>query len=100
MRRRHTAPRTRKELNRNPRRDSSRLSSVTTAIHLLKTFTEDDDELGISELAKRLDVAKSTVHRLAGTLLDEGLLQQNPENGRYSSGRRAVFARLARPLAP
>ncbi len=76
----------RKEINRNPRRDSTRLSSVATAIHLLKTFTEEDTELGISELAKRLSVAKSTVHRLAGTLLDEDLLQQNPENGRYSLG--------------
>ncbi len=76
----------RKEINRNPRRNSSRLSSVTTAIHLLKTFTEEDESLGISELAKRLNVAKSTVHRLAGALLDEGLLQQNPENGRYGLG--------------
>ncbi|MBT8409282.1 MAG: IclR family transcriptional regulator [Alphaproteobacteria bacterium] len=76
----------RKEINRNPRRNSSRLSSVTTAIHLLKTFTEEDQELGISEIAKRLDVAKSTVHRLAGALLEEGLLQQNPETGRYGLG--------------
>ena len=75
-----------KPVNRNPRRDSSRLSSVTTAIHLLKTFSHIDHELGISELAKQLGVAKSTVHRLAGTLLEEGLLQQNPENGRYSLG--------------
>jgi DNA-binding IclR family transcriptional regulator len=81
-----TRPATRKEVNRNPRRDSARLSSVTTAIHLLKTFTAEDDELGISELSKRLGVAKSTVHRLAGTLLEEGLLQQNPENGRYRLG--------------
>lgn len=81
------APRApRKEVNRNPRRNSSRLSSVTTAIHLLKAFTEEDHDLGISELAKRLNVAKSTVHRLAGALLDEGLLQQNPETGRYSLG--------------
>ncbi|MGB3407514.1 MAG: IclR family transcriptional regulator [Jannaschia sp.] len=76
----------RKEINRNPRRNSSRLSSVTTAIHLLKTFTEEDEALGISELAKRLKVAKSTVHRLAGALLDEGLLQQDPETGRYGLG--------------
>ena len=76
----------RKEINRNPRRNSSRLSSVTTAIHLMKTFTAEDQELGISELAKRLNVAKSTVHRLAGALLDEGLLQQSPETGRYSLG--------------
>jgi len=76
----------RKEINRNPRRNSSRLSSVTTAIHLLKTFTAEETDLGISELAKRLNVAKSTVHRLAGALLAEGLLQQNPETGRYSLG--------------
>ncbi len=76
----------RKEVNRNPRRNSSRLSSVTTAIHLLKAFTDEDHELGISELAKRLDVAKSTVHRLATALLGEGLLQQNPETGRYGLG--------------
>ncbi len=76
----------RKEINRNPRRNASRLSSVTTAIHLLKTFTEEDEALGISELAKRLSVAKSTVHRLAGALLDEGLLQQDPETGRYGLG--------------
>jgi len=81
-----TARKPRKEVNRNPRRNSTRLSSVTTAIHLLKTFTEDDEDLGISELAKRLNVAKSTVHRLAGALLDEGLLQQNPATGRYSLG--------------
>ena len=74
------------EPNRNPRRDSTRLSSVTTAIHLLKTFSVEDEDLGISELAKRLGVAKSTVHRLASALLDEGLLQQNPETGRYCLG--------------
>lgn len=74
------------EPNRNPRRDNKRLSSVTTAIHLLKTFSLEDQELGISELAKRLSVAKSTVHRLASALLDEGLLQQNPKSGRYRLG--------------
>lgn len=74
------------EQNRNPRRNGGRLSSVTTAIHLLKAFNLEDQELGISELALRLNVAKSTVHRLAVALLDEGLLQQNPENGRYRLG--------------
>lgn len=73
-------------VNRNPRRDSQRLSSVTTAIHLMKTFSEDEPELGISELAKRLGIAKSTVHRLATALLDESLLEQNPDNGRYRLG--------------
>jgi DNA-binding IclR family transcriptional regulator len=73
-------------VNRNPRRDSQRLSSVTTAIHLLKTFSEEEAEMGISELAKRLGIAKSTVHRLASALLDEGLLEQSADTGRYRLG--------------
>ncbi len=72
--------------NTNPRREGLRLSSVTTAIHLLKTFTLDEQELGISQIAQRLGIAKSTVHRLTSSLLEEGLLYQNPENKRYSLG--------------
>ena len=66
--------------------DTKRLSSVTTAIHLMKQFTTDHTEMGISELAARLGTAKSTTHRLATALLLEGLLEQNPDNGRYRLG--------------
>lgn len=64
----------------------TRLSSVATAIHLLKAFSEKDVEIGISALSKRLSVSKSTVHRLATTLVAEGLLEQNPETERYRLG--------------
>jgi DNA-binding IclR family transcriptional regulator len=63
-----------------------RLSSVGTAITLLKSFSEDEAELGVSNLARRLGVSKSTVHRLAMTLVSGGLLEQNPENGKYALG--------------
>jgi DNA-binding IclR family transcriptional regulator len=63
-----------------------RLSSVGSALRLLKAFSEDEVEIGISTLAKRLGVAKSTVHRLAVTLVAEGMLEQNSENGRYRLG--------------
>src|SRR6201996_3170887 len=63
-----------------------RLSSVTAAIRVLKVFSEEEPEIGISNLAKRLKLAKSTAHRLATTLLAEGLLEQNTENGRYRLG--------------
>src|ERR1700740_2184383 len=63
-----------------------RLSSVTAAIRLLKVFSEHEPEIGISNLAKRMGLAKSTVHRLATTLVAEGLLEQNEENGRYRLG--------------
>ena len=63
-----------------------RLSSVATAIRLLKAFSEDEVEIGISALARRLGLAKSTVHRLAVTLVSEGLLEQDRESGKYRLG--------------
>src|SRR6266852_4816793 len=72
--------------NTNGRGRRARLSSVATAIRLLKAFSEDDDELGISELSRRLGLAKSTVHRLAVTLVSEGLLEQDRDNGKYHLG--------------
>ena len=67
---------------------SGRLSSVASALLVLKTFGQGDaePELGISAIAKRLGLAKSTVHRLAVTLASEGFLEQNPETGRYRLG--------------
>ena len=62
------------------------LSSVGAALRLLKAFSAEEPELGISGLALRLGLAKSTVHRLAATLLAEGFLEQNPSNGRYRLG--------------
>lgn len=52
----------------------------------MKMFSDDEYEIGISELAKRLGLAKSTVHRLATTLFEAGVLDQNPENGKYKLG--------------
>jgi IclR family KDG regulon transcriptional repressor len=69
---------------RNP--DGSRLSSVASSIRLLKAFSEEQVEIGISDLAKRLGVAKSTVHRLAVTLVADGMLEQNPDTGKYRLG--------------
>src|SRR5260370_12978069 len=72
--------------NTNGRGRRARLSSVATAIRLLKAFSEDEVEIGISALARRLGLAKSTVHRLAVTLVSEGLLEQDRENGQYQLG--------------
>ncbi len=64
----------------------TRLSSVANSLRLIKTFSEDEYEIGISDLAKRLGLAKSTVHRLASTLLEQGMLEQNPADGKYRLG--------------
>lgn len=69
-----------------PSSGTGRLSSVASALQMLKVFSAEEAEIGISSLAKRLGLAKSTVHRLAVTLASEGFLEQNPENGRYRLG--------------
>jgi IclR family transcriptional regulator, KDG regulon repressor len=62
------------------------LSSVGSALRLLKLYSAEEPELGITEIGKRLGVAKSTAHRLASTLVSEGFLEQNPSDGRYRLG--------------
>ena len=69
-----------------PVKSKTRLSSVANACRVLRAFSAEEYELGISELAKRLTLAKSTVHRLALTLIHAGLLEQNPDNGKYRLG--------------
>ena len=68
-----------------PRR-RERLSSVASAMRLLKAFSEDEVDIGISALAKRLGIAKSTAHRLASTLVAEGMLEQHLDSGKYRLG--------------
>ncbi len=88
---------------------SGRLSSVTSALLVMKAFSAEEAEIGISSLAKRLGLAKSTVHRLAVTLAAEGFLEQNPDTGRYRLGlslftlgalarRRMDVSNVSRPL--
>jgi len=71
----------------------ARLSSVANAIRLLTSFSGEEDELGITTLAGRLRLAKSTVHRLAATLTGAGFLEQNGETGKYRLGV-ALFAAM------
>src|SRR5579859_8112112 len=63
-----------------------RLSSVANAIRLTKVFSENEYEMGISALAQRLGLAKSTVHRLATTLVEYDFLEQNRDTGKYRPG--------------
>jgi IclR family KDG regulon transcriptional repressor len=47
---------------------------------------EKSRELGISQVALKLGLHKSQVHRAMKTLEDMGFLQKNPETGRYCLG--------------
>lgn len=62
------------------------LASVHNAARLLCAFTSAETEHGVSELARKLQLAKSTVHRLLTTLAEEELVERNPRTGRYRLG--------------
>jgi DNA-binding IclR family transcriptional regulator len=62
------------------------LQTVTNAARLLKAFLTREESIGVSELARRLGLGKSAVHRLLTTLAAEGLVEQNPRTGGYRLG--------------
>lgn len=64
---------------------SSSLRSVGTALDVLECFALDS-ELGVSDIARRLGVAKSTAHRVLQTLLSRGFIEQDGETGLYRLG--------------
>ncbi|MFN8156846.1 MAG: helix-turn-helix domain-containing protein [Candidatus Nanopelagicales bacterium] len=66
-----------------PAGDTQVLGSVSNAARVLKEFGKDRPDLGVSDLARRLGLGKSTTHRLLHTLAVEQLLVQDPESGRY-----------------
>lgn len=74
-----------KRLGTAPASSASSLRSVGTALDVLECFALDG-ELGVSDIARRLGVAKSTAHRLLQTLLSRGFVEQDRESGQYRLG--------------
>lgn len=61
--------------------------SVDSAMAVLECFVADE-EVGVSQVARRLGVAKSTAHRLLASLVRAGLVERGSEAGRYRLGMR------------
>lgn len=62
---------------------AERLSSVTAAARILREFDQHSTQLGVSQLARRVNVGKSTAHRIIWTLVAEGLLEKVEETGLF-----------------
>ena len=60
--------------------------SVDRAILLLLALGDWDGDAGVTEIARRLGLHKSTVSRLLATLLKRGLVDQDHESGKYRLG--------------
>jgi IclR family acetate operon transcriptional repressor len=73
--------------------DGNAVRSVDRAAALLLALGESEGEAGVTELARRLGLHKSTASRLLATLEKRGLVEQDDETGRYRLGM--VVLRLA-----
>ncbi len=62
------------------------IQSVDRALTIIDCFSGSARELGISEIADRMDLSKSTVFGLVNTLVLKGYLEQNEENKKYRLG--------------
>jgi DNA-binding IclR family transcriptional regulator len=69
-------------------------STVAKALALLEYFSEDEPEIGLSDLARRAKIDKATVHRMMGSMADAGLVEQRSDSRLYRLG--AGVLRLAR----
>jgi DNA-binding IclR family transcriptional regulator len=75
------------------RPDGNAVRSVDRAAALLLALGECAGEAGVTELARRLGLHKSTASRLLATLQRRGLVEQDEESGKYRLG--LIVIRLA-----
>lgn len=68
------------------RSESQSVRSVERALEILLLFSLEQQELSITEIARHVELPKSTVHRLLTALQNKGFIQQNPENQKYALG--------------
>ncbi|NPA15849.1 MAG: IclR family transcriptional regulator [Deferribacteres bacterium] len=62
------------------------IQSVSNACDILESFSLDEEELGINELAKRLELNKNQVQRLLATLEFRGFVERSRLTGGYKLG--------------
>lgn len=65
-------------------------TSAARAADVLLLFVDDADALGISEIARRLDLSKAVVHRIVTTFVDRGVLTPHSSGRGYTLGPAAV----------
>jgi len=63
------------------------IQTVSNALRLLETFRQEE-ELGVTEISRRLGLHKNNAFRLLATLEQHGYIEQTPENERYRLGVR------------
>ncbi|WP_291329509.1 IclR family transcriptional regulator [Desulfovibrio sp. UCD-KL4C] len=89
--------------------EGRQIQSVVRALSILELYNRSTQELSVTEIANLLDLSKSTAYSLISTLAQNGYLEQNPKDSRYSLGlkllrlggqvrRHSILVRRATPF--
>lgn len=71
--------------------DSKNVKSIEKAFNILLCFDWDSKELSLTEISKKMNMAKSTASRLINTMVDMGFLSRNDESGKYNLGNKVYY---------
>jgi IclR family acetate operon transcriptional repressor len=66
--------------------DARAASVVSTAMRVLRCFSVDEPALGVTEIAARVGLHKSSVSRLLATLEQERVVERDPQTRRFRLG--------------
>jgi IclR family KDG regulon transcriptional repressor len=66
------------------------IQSVSHALDVLEQFNPTAEEIGVTELSKRLKLHKNNVFRLLATLEARGYIEQNPATENYRLGLKCL----------
>ncbi|MFC4402749.1 IclR family transcriptional regulator [Gracilibacillus xinjiangensis] len=64
----------------------SQVQSVERTLSILESLAKFPEGLSVTQLAKEMDLAKSTTHRLLNTLSTKGYVEKNEHSGHYQLG--------------
>ncbi len=62
------------------------VQTIQRAAAILRCFSKENPELGLTHISQKTNIHKSTVSRLLLALQREGFVLQNPENGKWRLG--------------
>ncbi len=67
------------------------VQSIDRVIDILEALAEEKGISGLTALAQKTGLHKSTVHRLLNTLLQRGYIEKEPGNDNYQLGMKLLF---------
>ncbi len=71
---------------RKPSNTMSPMTSLVKAVSILHCFSYDEPELGIADIVSKVEMPRTTVHRILSTLIRTGLLIRKNNTGKYRIG--------------